>query len=94
MKADAMLFLLTNRTRTHLSAAQYGELASLAKAFYAAIPADVKVRGEWAAIDRSCNFSLVEAPDIDTVRRLHSPFAVYTETDIVPVTPISGWVAN
>ncbi len=30
-----MLFLLTNRTRTDLSAAQYGELAALAKAFYA-----------------------------------------------------------
>ena len=44
-----MLFLLTNRTRPNLSAAQYGELATLAKAFYASIPADVKIRGEWAA---------------------------------------------
>ena len=36
------LFLLINRTRPGLSAAQFGELAALAKAFYAAVPADVK----------------------------------------------------
>lgn len=89
-----MLFLLTNRTRAHLSAAQYGELASLAKAFYAAMPADVKVRGEWAAVDRSCNYSLLEAPDVETIRRLQAPFAAYTETEVVPVTSISGWVAT
>ena len=34
-----MLFLLTNRTRPNLSAAQYAELAALAKVFYASIPA-------------------------------------------------------
>ena len=48
-----MLFLLTNRTRPGLTAAQWGELAALAKAFYASIPADVKIRGEWAAVDIS-----------------------------------------
>lgn len=89
-----MLFLLTNRTRTNLSAAQYGELASLAKAFYASIPAHVKIRGEWAAVDQSCNFSLLEGPDIETVRRLQAPFEAFTETVIVPVTAISGWVAT
>jgi hypothetical protein len=30
---DAMLFLLTNRTRPNLTAAEYGELAALAKQF-------------------------------------------------------------
>ncbi len=88
-----MLFLLTNRTRANLSAAQYGELAALAKAFYASIPADVKIRGEWAAVDRSCNYSLLEAPDIETVRRIQAPFEPFTETAIVPVTAISGWTA-
>ena len=89
-----MLFLLTNRTRTNLTAAQYGELASLAKSFYASIPADVKIRGEWAAVDRSCNYSLLEAPDIETVRRLQAPFEAFTQTMIVPVTAISGWEAT
>lgn len=89
-----MLFLLTNRTRVDLSAAQYGELASLAKAFYASMPADVTVRGEWAAVDRSVNYSLLQAPDIDTVRRLQAPFAAYTDTVIVEVQAITGWTAS
>ncbi|MEJ6000151.1 DUF3303 domain-containing protein [Paucibacter soli] len=89
-----MLFLLTNRTRPDLTAAQYGELAALAKQFYAAIPADVSLRGEWAAIDQSHNYTLLEAPDIDAVRRLQAPFERFTETVIVPVTAISGWTAS
>ena len=88
-----MLFLLTNRTRRNLTATEYGELAALAKEFYASIPADVKIRGEWAATDQSHNYTLLEAPDIDTVRRIQAPFERFTETVIVPVTAISGWTA-
>src|SRR6476620_11991595 len=51
--AHPMLFLLTSRTRPGLGADQYGQLAALAKSFYASIPADVTIRGEWAAVDRS-----------------------------------------
>ena len=89
-----MLFLLTNRTLPNLSAAQYGELAAAAKAFYASIPAEVVIRGEWAAIDQSHNVTLLEAPDIATVRRIQAPFERFTETVIVPVTAISGWTAT
>ena len=89
-----MLFLLTSRVRPQLSAVQYGELAALAKAFYAAIPADMSIRGEWVAVDRSANFSLVEAPDLETVRRVQAPFAPFTDTTIVPVNPVTGWSAS
>jgi len=89
-----MLFLLTNRTRPGLTASQYGELAALAKQFYASIPADVSLRGEWAATDQSHNYTLLEAPDIEAVRRLQAPFEGFTETVIVPVTAISGWTAS
>lgn len=89
-----MLFLLTNRTRPGLSAAQFGELAALAKAFYASIPPGVKLLGEWAATDQSHNYTLLEAPDIDTVRRIEAPFERFTDTVIVPVTAISGWTAS
>jgi hypothetical protein len=91
---ESMLFLLTNRIRPNLDAAQYGELAALAKAFYASMPADVKVRGEWAALDRSHNVTLLEAPDIDTVRRIQAPFERFTDTVIVPVQAISGWTSD
>ena len=89
-----MLFLLTNRPRPSLTAIEYGELATLAKEFYASIPADVEIRGEWAAADRSHNYTLLEAPDIETVRRIQAPFARFTETTIVPVVAISGWTAT
>ena len=89
-----MLFLLTNRTRPDLTASEYAELASLAKAFYASIPAAVKIRGEWAAVDRTHNYTLLEAPDIETVRRIQAPFERFTETSIVPVMAISGWTAT
>jgi hypothetical protein len=90
----AMLFLLTSRTRPGLGSEQYGQLAALAKSFYASIPADVAIRGEWAALDRSANYSLLEAPDIEAVRRVQAPFAPFTETTIVPVSPITGWTAS
>ncbi len=89
-----MLFLLTNRTRADLGPDQYAELASLAKAFYASIPPEVKIRGEWAALDRSHNYSLIEAPDIEVVRRIQAPFERFTETVIVPVAAITGWTAG
>ena len=89
-----MLFLLTNRTRAGLGAGEYAELATLAKAFYASIPPDVKIRGEWAAVDQSHNYSLIEAPDIDTVRRIQAPFEPFTESVIVPVNQITGWTAS
>ncbi len=89
-----MLFLLTNRTRAGLGAGEYAELATLAKAFYASIPAGVTIRGEWAAVDRSHNYSLIEAPDIETVRALQAPFARFTDSVIVPVTAITGWTAS
>jgi hypothetical protein len=89
-----MLFLLTNRTRPNLSPEQYGELAVLAKQFYASIPRGVTIRGEWAAADRSHNYTLLEAPDIESVQRMQAPFAKFTDTTIVPVVEISGWTAS
>jgi hypothetical protein len=89
-----MLFLLTNRTRPSLTPAQYGELALLAKKFYSSIPADVTIRGEWAATDQSHNYTLLEAPDLETVQRMQAPFANFTDTVIVPVVSISGWTAS
>ncbi len=89
-----MLFMLTNRIRPGLSPQQFGELAALAKAFYASVPDGVALRGEWAAVDQSCNFSLVDAPDLATVQRMQAPFEMYTESTIVPVVAIEGWTAG
>jgi hypothetical protein len=89
-----MLFLLTNRTRANLSTAQFTELATLAKQFYTSIPANVQIRGEWVAADQSQNYTLLEAPDLETVRRIQAPFDQYTETLIVPVVARTGWTVS
>jgi hypothetical protein len=54
----------------------------------------VRIRGERIAADQSHNYTLLEAPDIETVRRIQAPFARFTETVIVPVKAISGWTAT
>lgn len=89
-----MLFLLTNRTHKHLTPEQYGHLAALAKQFYAAVPAGVTICGEWAAVDQSCNYTLLEAPDIETVELMQAPFVPYVKMEIVPVVAFSGWTAS
>ena len=89
-----MLFLLTNRTRKDLTPEQYGQLGALAKQFYASVPAGVTIRGEWAAVDQSRNYTLLEAPDIETVERMQAPFEPYEDMEIVPVVAFSGWTAS
>ena len=86
-----MLFLLTNRTRPNLSSAQYGEFAVLAKAFYASMPGDVKSAANGPRSTSRATFRLLEAPDVETVRRIQAPFEAFTETQIVPVAEIRGW---
>lgn len=89
-----MLFLLTNRTHKTLTPEQYGHLAALAKQFYASVPAGVTIRGEWAAVDQSRNYTLLEAPDLETVQRMQAPFVPYVDMEIVPVVAFSGWTAS
>jgi len=89
-----MLFLLTNRTKRTLTPEQYGELAGLAKTFYSTVPAGVAIRGEWAAMDQSRNYTLMEAPDLETVQRIQAPFAPFVDMEIVPVVAFSGWTAS
>lgn len=92
-----MLFMKTNRTRSGLGTAQWNALAAAAKQFYASIPADVTIRGEWAAADRSHNYTLLYAPDIEAVRRIQAPFEAFTGTVIVPVASnfrLDGCLSN
>ena len=49
LEVDVVLFLLTNRTRPNLTATEYGELAALAKKFYAS---DCRRRGNSRRVGR------------------------------------------
>ncbi|MDH3748018.1 MAG: hypothetical protein OER97_07395 [Gammaproteobacteria bacterium] len=89
-----MLFMLINRTRSDLSQQEYKELGGLAKAFYANIPHDVVLHKDWAALDQSCTFALIEAKDQGFIEKIQEPFRPYVDIDIVPVREISGWEAS
>ena len=89
-----MLFILVNRTRTDLSKDEFMKLGELAKDFYANIPDDVVLHKDWAALDQSCTFALMEADDQSAIDTIQAPFRPYVDIDIVPVREISGWNAT
>jgi len=89
-----MLIFLINRTRSGLTQEQYGQLAERAKAFYANVPADVHIRGEWAAADYSRNFTLLDAPDAASVEKMAAPFREFVDVDVIAVNEIAGWTQS
>ena len=87
-----MLFMLINRTRTDLSPGEFQHLGELAKEFYANIPDSVTLHADWAALDQSRTFALMEADDQSAIEEIQEPFKPYVDIEIVPVRRISGWV--
>lgn len=86
-----MLYLLINRTRPGLTPAQYEELGRLAQAFYDDTPPGIRLLGDWAALDRSRTFALLEAADAAQIDALTAPFATLVDIEVVPVTQVTGW---
>ncbi len=86
-----MLFMLVNKTRTDLSREEFAHLGELAKEFYANIPADVTLHDDWAAVDGSKTFALMEADDESVIEKIQSPFRAYVDIEIVSVRKLSGW---
>lgn len=89
-----MLFMLVNRTRTDLSKEEFMQLGELAKDFYANIPESVVLHKDWAALDQSCTFALMEADEQGAIDEIQAPFRPYVDIDIIPVREISGWQAT
>ena len=89
-----MLFMLINRTRTDLSPDEFQKLGELAKVFYANIPNGVTLHTDWAALDQSRTFALMEANDQSAIDEIQEPFRPYVGIEIVPVREISGWEAT
>ena len=89
-----MLFMLINKTRTDLSAEEFQQLGELAKAFYANIPDGVTLHTDWAALDQSRTFALMEAEEQGAIEEIQAPFRPYVDIEIVPVREISGWEAT
>lgn len=89
-----MLFMLINRTRTDLSGEEFQALGELAKNFYANIPDNVTLHADWAALDQSRTFALMEADDQSAIEQIQAPFRPYVDIEVVPVREISGWTAT
>ncbi len=86
-----MLFMLVSRTRTDLSKEEFAQLGELAKNFYANIPEGVTLHNDWAAIDGSRTFALIEADNESVIEEIQSPFRPYVNIEIVSVRKLSGW---
>lgn len=89
-----MLFMLINRTRTDLSGDEFQTLGELAKDFYANIPENVKLHADWAALDQSRTFALMEADDQAAIDEIQEPFRPYVDIDVIPVRELTGWEAT
>ncbi len=89
-----MLFMLINKTRRDLSSEEFQKLGEMAKAFYANIPDNVTLHADWAALDQSRTFALMEADTQGAIEEIQAPFRPYVDIEIVPVRKISGWEAT
>lgn len=86
--------MLINRTRSDLSPEEFQKLGELARAFYANIPENVTLHADWAALDQSRTFALLEADDQDAIEVIQAPFRPYVDIEIIPVRKLSGWEAT
>ncbi len=86
-----MLFMLVSKTRTDLSREEFAHLGELAKDFYANVPGDVTLHNDWAAVDGSKTYALIEADDESVIEKIQSPFRPYVDIEIVSVRKLSGW---
>ena len=86
-----MLFMLVSKTRTDLSSEEFAHLGKLAKDFYANIPDGVALHNDWAAVDGSSTFALIEAADESVIEKIQSPFRPYVDIEISAVRELAGW---
>ena len=86
-----MLFMLVSRTRTDLSKEEFALLGELAKNFYANVPEGVTLHNDWAAVDESRTFAMIEADNESVIEKIQLPFRPYVNIEIVAVRKLSGW---
>ena len=86
-----MLYMLTNRTRKDLAPQEFQKLGELAKGFYDNIPEGVTLHNDWAALDHSCTFALLETEQPELIEQIQAPFRPYVDIQAIPVEAISGW---
>ncbi|MBI4844445.1 MAG: DUF3303 family protein [Nitrospirae bacterium] len=82
-----MLFILINQTKSGLTEDDYKTLAGMMNGFYDNIPAGVRLVGDYAALDWTKNFAILEADSIEKINALKAPFEKYVNIEVIPVEP-------
>jgi hypothetical protein len=86
-----MHFMIINSTRKDLAPEEMSELVRLASDFYENLPAGITLHGDWAAVDGSRTFALLEADEPALVDRIQEPFRRFVDMEVVPLERITGW---
>ena len=89
-----MLYMMVSKTHKDLTSEEFAKLGELAKDFYGSIPEGVALHNDWAAIDNSRTFALVETENEALLEQIQAPFRPYVDIETIPVTPIDGWVKS
>ncbi|RMF88060.1 MAG: hypothetical protein D6739_00675 [Nitrospirae bacterium] len=86
-----MYVLVVNRTRPGLSPEELETLGRLARDFYGAPPPGVRLLGDWAAVDGSATYAILEVEGRERLEALQEPFRPYVAMETIEVRPLSGW---
>lgn len=86
-----MLYMIVNRTRPNLTQDDWAELGRLAQAFYENVPAGLALVSDWAALDGSCTYALMETEDRALLDSVQAPFRPYVDMEVVPVRRVTAW---
>ncbi len=61
---------------------------------FANIPKGVTLQRDWAALDQSRTFALVETDELSAIEEAQEPLRPYVDIEIVPVREIIRWEAT
>ena len=86
-----MLYIIINQTRSGLGPEELGRLGQIASHFYENVPEGIVLHGDWAALDYSRTFALIEAESLELLEEIQAPFRDYVEMTVTPVSAVTGW---
>ena len=86
-----MLYMIINQTRSGLKPEELEQLGQLATHFYENMPEGIVLQGDWAALDYSRTFALIEAESLELLEEIQAPFRDYVEMTVTPVAAVTGW---
>ena len=77
-----MRYLVHSRQRPGLAPEELARLYLAAQAFYTAMPPGVKLEADYILADRTGSYSVLTAPDRETMDRIMAPFEGLVRAEI------------